>query len=208
MEYAEFDTETNHFLDITLMHEDDNYSSESRAGTDEEENWDDDDYIGKDCVQATKTVAAKNEPKIGEFDLSEMCIEFSEEELKEMLRLPATAKILPATVEAEDTRTKIENTCDSNNEEIPSKDIAKNENGKAVSSSETASKTAIEASSNAASDAQKSAIDNIPMPELKRPGKIPNIIWQQSDSIVCIKIHVPDVKDYKLKVTPSTVYFR
>ena len=46
------------------------------------------------------------------------------------------------------------------------------------------------------------------MPKLHVPFKRPNVIWHQNKSVVVLKISAADVKDYILKVTNRTLYFR
>lgn len=41
--------------------------------------------------------------------------------------------------------------------------------------------------------------------ELKSLNKYPNIKWHQTDTVVVLTIHAPDIEDYHLRITPRLV---
>lgn len=48
----------------------------------------------------------------------------------------------------------------------------------------------------------------IQMPMLKYPAAVPNVKWQQSNSIILLLIEAPDVRDYYLNVTVRCLQYR
>ena len=53
----------------------------------------------------------------------------------------------------------------------------------------------------------KDQIDEIMMPKLKYIYKVPSVIWQQSDDLICLSISAPDINDYSLTVDCSSISF-
>lgn len=49
---------------------------------------------------------------------------------------------------------------------------------------------------------------NIQIPALKRPAAVPNVKWQQSNTVIMLVIEAPDVRDYNLHVTTSSLQYR
>lgn len=43
--------------------------------------------------------------------------------------------------------------------------------------------------------------------QLNHKYKIPKVIWQQSESLICLSISAPDIDDYHLDVKPQCLIF-
>lgn len=48
----------------------------------------------------------------------------------------------------------------------------------------------------------------IQIPALKNPAAVPNVKWQQSNSIILLLIEAPDVRDYYFHVTARSLRYR
>lgn len=49
---------------------------------------------------------------------------------------------------------------------------------------------------------------NIQIPALRRPAAVPNVKWQQGETVIMLVIEAPDVRDYYLQVTTRSLVYR
>lgn len=49
---------------------------------------------------------------------------------------------------------------------------------------------------------------NVQLPALQRPAAVPNVKWQQGNTVILLVIEAPDVRDYYLHVTTTSLEFR
>lgn len=203
--HGRYDPNTFHFLDIVMVansdedgattyHSNCSADDESSRIDEKEENWDNDNYVNPKFSFANhKTV---NElPSIfnsKSLNFNDMCIDFTEKDLIEMLKLPDTAKFITLDKHGNpiDVQRAIQKSANIQEqtiiEEVTDVDDAA-VNGAAVTPNEIVV-----------------TLDNMPK-LLAPPGRIPKVIWQQSNSLIVLKISAPDVGEYNLNVTTKTL---
>lgn len=201
--YGCYDPNTFHFLDIVMVGNGDEDGATSyrsnRSADDEssriderEDNWDNDNYVNPKFSSAhNKTVdELPNIFNSKSFDFNSMSFDFTEQDIIEMLQLPDTAKIIPVDKHGNpiDIQRAIQEKANFAKEPII-EEVCDNmdDDGAAVKPNE-------------------SVVVGAKLPKLLLPpGRIPKVVWQQSNSLIVLKIAAPDVREYNLEVTSKTL---
>lgn len=191
MGLANYDPETEHFLSIVpnLSPRDSDDDNDSIGS-----NWDECNY------QSRKIINFNPESGLEDLDL-DVDIQFSQEDILQLLNLPTTAKILPPEPPKIATITEIDES------PIEEKSPADNLEQKKISM--YYKNKALDENRNLTSSgsSESDRIQYKSMPRLKSLYKSPLVLWQQSESLISLQINTPDIEDYYLRVTSTNLLF-